>query len=259
MSETFANPVIKVTSASSGTLTVHGQTLGLNLSKATKSIGAGGAVTWSNVPVSGGISGGGNGGGGSFGYNSLTFTVGTASGVNYGSTAVTHPSQDKQAADAPPTDSGITILTPEDELVAGGEIEFEAEGFEANERDILVVLYSDPIVLDENAGADENGKVHWIGTLPDDISGEHTITLQGSTDAGAAISIMTQEEYDALHADDLSVATDGAGEPVTQAAGPVVTDEGAPMWAIWVGALGLLVVAAGMTGLVVAQRRRNGA
>jgi len=52
---------------------------------------------------------------------------------------------------------GITIVTPEDELVPGGEIEIEANGFEANEPDILVVVYSDPIVLDRQAGANANG------------------------------------------------------------------------------------------------------
>jgi len=261
MSETYANPVIRVTSASSGTLTVHGQTLPLNLAKASKSVGAGGAVTWSNVPVGGGISGGGSSGGssggGSFAYNSLTFTVGTASTASFGSTAVTHPSQQNEAAPTAPTDTGITVLTPEDELVAGGEIEFEAEGFEADENDILVVLYSDPIVLDRNAGADENGKVRWIGTLPEDVHGEHTITLQGSTDAGATVNIMTQEEYDAAHAEDLTV-TSGDSGAAAQAAGPVAVDDGTPMWVVWTGVIALLVVAGGMTALVVAQRRRNG-
>lgn len=257
LSEIYANPVIRVTSASSGTLSVHGQTLPLNLAQAAKSVGSGGAVTWSNVPVGGGISGGnGQGAGGSFGYNSLSFTVGASSSVSYGTTSVTHPSQENDIPSTPPATTGLTVVTPEDELVAGGEIEFEADGFEAGERDILVVVYSEPIVLDKNAGADEDGRVTWVGTLPEDLHGEHTITLQGSTAVGAVIDIMTQEEYAAAQAAELAVATDGSGEPEVAAAGAVPIDENSPAWAYWVGAIGLLVVAAGLSGLVVAQRRR---
>jgi len=261
MSETYANPIITVASASSGTLKVHGQSLTLNLAKAKKTVGAGGAVTWSNVPVSGGISGGGStggeSGGGVFGYDSLTFTVGSASTVKYGSTTTSAPPKEGPADEAP-TDEGITVLTPEDELVAGGEIEIETSGFEADEKDILAVIYSDPIVLDENAGADESGKVHWIGTLPEDLHGEHTLTLQGSTDVGVKIYIMTQEEYDAAHAEEM-VTTLESGDATVSAAGPAEPAPGVPGWAVWTGVLALVVVAGGMTALVVAQRRRNAA
>jgi hypothetical protein len=41
-----------------------------------------------------------------------------------------------------------------------------------------------------------------------------------------------------------------------QAAG--VSDSDGPGWVIWVGALALLVVAGGLTALVVSQRRRAG-
>lgn len=256
MNEVFANPVITVTSASSGTISAGGRVFGLNLAAASKSVGSGGAVTWSNVPVSGVISGGGNGGGGSLGVDPLSFTVGAVSNVNFGSTAVSHPSVDRGPAAEPPATTGISLLTPPDELVAGGEIEFEAAGFEPGEREILVVMYSEPVVLDRNAGADENGVVRWIGTLPKNLHGEHTITLQGSIDAGAVVDIMTQEEYEAAQAAGEDVVVAEAGEDLeTRAAGPAVS-EGTPAWVLWAGAIGLLVVAAGMTGLVVAQRRR---
>ena len=151
----------------------------------------------------------------------------------------------------------MTVITPEDEIVAGGEIEFEATGFEPNERDILVVMYSEPMVLDEAAGANENGVVRWIGTLPDEEMGEHTITLQGSKDAGAVIEIGDPDEKKEKRAvlTQAEATTEVTGTP--QAAGIIPSSEGVAPWVWWVSALGLLIVAGGMTGLVIAQRRRE--
>ena len=249
MSESFANPVISVTSATAGTISVHGEVYGLNLAAATRTVGTNGEVTWSNVPVSGVISGGGSSGGssggGSLALDNLTFTVGAASGVQYGSTTQGDDKAEREAAATPPATTGLTIVTPNDKLVPGGQIEIEATGFEPNERNILVVLYSDPIVLDRNAGADADGKVRWIGTLPKDLGpGSHTITLQGSKNVGAVLTV----------ADTAKSAT-GSGTPQAISA-EVVSDEGTSAWIWWVGAGGLLVLAAAM-GVIVAARRRN--
>lgn len=254
MSESFANPVITVTSGSRGTLSAGGHTFGLNLGAGSKSVGSNGEVTWSGVPVSGSISGSGGGGGGSFGADPVTFTVGAASGVNYGSTSVEADTGKREPAATPPATTGIQVLTPEEDLVPGGEIEFTAPGFESAERDILVVLYSDPIVLDEAAGANADGTVRWIGNLPEDIDlGEHTITLQGeSYDAGAVIEVVDPEEKQ----DRAAVTTSTASGQVPATVAGAAPFAGAPMWVWWASAIGLLVLAGATTTLVVAQRRK---
>ena len=150
-------------------------------------------------------------------------------------------------------------MTPDDELVAGGEIEITAGGFEPNEEGILVVIYSEPTVLDTNAKADANGVVRWIGSLPEDLHGEHTITLQGSINVGKVVNIMTQDEFEAAQAkkQQKTVAAEKVASADARAAGPAA-GEGSSAWVLWAGAIALLVVAGGMTALVVAQRRRSG-
>ncbi|WP_343992893.1 HtaA domain-containing protein, partial [Leucobacter chromiireducens] len=258
MSESFANPVITVTGPSSGTLTAGGRSFGLNLAAGSKSVGQNGEVTWSGVPLSGGIAGGGGGGGGAFGADPISFTVGAVSGASFGSTTVDAKSTKRTAADAPPVTTGIRILTDAKKLVPGGEIEFEAAGFEPGERDVLVVLYSEPTVLDDAAGADANGVVRWIGSLPKDLPvGEHTITLQGSKDAGAVFTVVKAEKKAKApakqeSADEITIEAEAA----TPVAAGIVPSEGTPVWIWWTGALALLVVAGAMGGLVVAQRRK---
>ena len=257
MSESFANPVITVTSASSGSLSAGGRTFGLNLAAGSKSVGANGEVTWSGVPVSGIISGSGAGGGGSFGADPVTFTVGSASGASFGSSSVSADDKKRTAAATPPATTGIRVLTPAEEIVPGGEIEFEASGFERNERDVLVVVYSDPVVLDDAAGADANGVVRWIGNLPEDLPlGEHTITLQGSADAGAIIDVVNGEKKAKKAA--LTKAEGELAEVAPAQAAVLGIDEDSPVWMWWVGAAGLLVLAGAMTALLLAQRLRAG-
>ncbi|MGO3146467.1 MAG: HtaA domain-containing protein [Leucobacter sp.] len=252
MSETFANPVITVTSASSATMTVSGRTFTLNLAAGSKAVGANGEVSWSGVPVNGSISGGGGGGGGSFAIDPLSFTVGSASAIQYGSTTQTEQKADREAAATAPTTEGITIVTPAEELVPGGEIELTASDFEADERDILVVLYSDPIVLDEKAGANADGDVRWIGTLPEDIEpGTHTITLQGSTDAGAVITVVDPAKKTTVE----KLSTTSSDTVTPKVASAIVDPENGPLWLWWVGAAALIALAGAMGGLVVSQRK----
>lgn len=260
LTETFANPVISISSGSTGAISAGGRTFTLRLADAEKSTAADGSVTWRNVPVAGAITGGGASGGaaggGSFGIDPVTFTVGAAAPNVYGSTSTGHPSLTNQPDPTPPATTGITLVTPTDQLVAGGEIEFSAPGFTPGERDILVVLYSEPIVLDRNAGAGSDGVVRWIGTLPENLTGTHTLTVQGSTDAGQVIDILSQEEYDALQR---SAAPESAAAPSAaevRAAGPVPAAD-ASSSALWIGAGALIIVAIGMSALVVMQRRRQ--
>ena len=250
LSESIANPTIRVTSATSGEVLVGGRVFGtLNLAAAQKSVGKNGEVTWSGVPVSGGFSYGSY----TLGADPLTFTVGAANGARFGSTSVSGETPKRTAKDSAPTKSGITILTPADKLVPGGEIEFEATGFTPGERGILVVMYSKPVVLDENAGANAQGTVRWIGKLPKDLTGTHTITLQGSVDRGAVVKL---GQTKALQIADAQVL-DAPAPALEKHQAPAVVSSETPVWLWWTGAIALLVIAAALVGLVIAQRRGN--
>jgi hypothetical protein len=254
-----ANPAITVTGPASATLSTgyagsYGpSSVPLDLGSATKTVGSGGEVTWSNVPVQGGLNG--VSAGQSAGFDSLTFTVGAASSVGYGSTQA---GADATPAAAPPATTGITILTDAEKLVAGGRIEIEASGFEPDEDGILVVIYSDPVVLDEDAKADANGVVRWSGTLPRDLSGTHTITLQGSVDAGAVIDIQAEDaaKKSAKQAAQAGVTEHDLDADRVASAGIIPAGSGGmSLWEWWASALGLVAIAACTTLLAVRQRR----
>lgn len=250
LSESVANPTIRVTSATSGEVLVGGRVFGtLNLAAAQKSVGKNGEVTWSGVPVSGGFSYGSY----SLGADPMTFTVGAANGARFGSTSVSGETPKRTPKDSAPTKSGITILTPADKLVPGGEIEFEATGFTPGERGILVVMYSKPVVLDENAGANAQGTVRWIGKLPKELTGTHTITLQGSVDRGAVVKL---GQTKALQIADAQVL-DAPAPALEKHRAPAAVSSETPVWLWWTGAIALLVIAAALVGLVIAQRRGN--
>ncbi len=253
LSETFSNPVITVSSPTSGSISAGGQSFPLNLAGAGFVANADGSATWTGVSVGGAISGGdGAGAGGSLGMDSLSFTVGSASALNFGSTStVSQFAKKREAAATAPATTGLTVVTPAAKLVAGGEIEITAGGFQPNEQGILVVIYSDPTVLDTNAKADANGVVRWIGTLPKDLAGKHTITLQGSVNVGQEITIAKAGE---VKEKTTTVAAETSA-PMVQAAAAGETS-GVPAWAWWTGALALLVIAGAGTALVVAQRRK---
>src|SRR5690606_9379251 len=102
-------------------------------------------------------------------------------------TASASEGADRQPAPTPPATSGATVDKSTHQ--AGGRITITAGGFQPHETGILVVLYSDPVVLARNATADSNGVVTWSGTLPRSVTGSHTLTLQGSVSAGVPISI----------------------------------------------------------------------
>ncbi|SJN08256.1 Ferric siderophore transport system, periplasmic binding protein TonB [Leucobacter sp. 7(1)] len=264
LSESMSNPMIQVTGPDSAVIYNGGSQWGtLNLAAAAKSVGANGEVTWSGVPVSGGFSGGASGGSQyTLAADPLTFTVGTASGVSYGSTAVSNDSLKRTAAASAPTTSGIRILTDPKKLVPGGEIELEAPGFTAKEREALVVLYPGVIVLDEAAGADTSGTVRWLGTIPEDLPlGEYVITVQGSTDAGAVLEVRKPEPKAKAAAKQQRVAElaaqQEAGAPAAAGVVPAADDQAAWMW--WAASIGLLAVAGVMGGLVVGQRRKAAA
>lgn len=264
-----SNPSITVTGPTSATLSTGNTTsfgaasYQLDLGSASKSVGANGEVTWSGVPVAGTLSSGGAGGSGnqSIGLDALTFTVGSASQVSYGSTASGADKKTYTAAATPPATTGVTVLTDPDKIKPGGRIEIEASGFDAEDEGVLVVLYSDPIVLDDAAKADKNGVVRWSGTLPKDVTGTHTITIQGSSNAGAVIDIVDEKTKKKASQ---SKAEQGEQQLTAQAvqdraaaAGFLPTAGGMALWEWWASAGGLVAIAACMTLLAIRQRRHS--
>lgn len=255
------NPTITVTSATSATLTTgysgsYGpSTVPLNLGAATKSVGSGGEVTWSNVPVQGSLVGiSANQG---IDFEPLTFTVGSSSRVTYSSTTQGEGKAESKytAADAPPATDGLEVLTDPEKIVPGGRIEVRAAGFEPEDEGVLVVLYPGPNVLDDTVQADSSGGVTWAGRLPADITpGPYTLTMQGSTNVGAEIKVLSAEESAAaskaaLSAEEaLAAATAAAG---LQAAG---FGGGMALWEWWVMAGGMTLIAGSTSALAIRQR-----
>jgi len=86
----------------------------------------------------------------------------------------------------PPATEGITAGS--DAPIEGEQFTATASGFAPNETDIFVVIYSEPMLLD-TVTADKNGLVSWTGTLPTGLTGEHTLTFQGSVDKGIVLDI----------------------------------------------------------------------
>lgn len=254
------NPSITVTDDSTATLhtgnsTSHGDSsYALDLSSGTKTENDDGSVTWSKVPVDGSLAG--LNASQSIDLEPLTFTIGTANDASFGSGAAGSGGTEApqyEAADTPPTTEGLEVLTDPDKIREGGRIKVRAEGFDAEDSGVLAVLYEDtddtePIVLDDTATADADGVVEWSGTLPDGATGEHVMTLQGSSDAGAEIDIKTAQATSATGANPEDI---GVGERLMLAIG------GMEPWEWWASAGSLLSIA-GCSSLLTLRHRRNG-
>jgi len=204
----LSEPQVRVDSTTAGTLflRVNGGTrvafASLALASGSKATAADGSVTYSGVPAT--ITAAGSSAfsleGSSFypagtALDAVSFTIGSA-GVALGGTVVTASARTAATpanapAATPPTTEGITVDGP---TVEGGTITAEADGFQPNETGILVVIYSTPTVLAEDVTADANGRVSWTGTLPRGLSGEHTLTFQGSVDRGVVLDIAAAAE-----------------------------------------------------------------
>src|SRR5690606_24359517 len=201
LSVVVGDPIITITDAGRASLTAVGAggrvTLAtLQLSAGSRTVDATGAVTYSAVPAT--LTGAGAVAFAGF-YNAgaaldpVSFTVGaanSASGVGGVVAAAARETAANTPAPTPPATNGITISG---DLVAGGEITATASGFEPDETGILVVIYSDPVVLATDAAADASGTVTWTGRLPAGLTGEHTLTFQGSVDRGIVLDIAAAE------------------------------------------------------------------
>jgi hypothetical protein len=196
-----ADPIVRLTSSTSAVLSVS--TAGgrvdlatVDLARAIRSFGTGGAVTYVGAPATltaaGAASFAGFYGAGEA-LDPVSFTIGSDNPVNgAGSTSSNPAPTTRTPAATPPTTEGITA-SQDEVFVEGREYTFTAAGFQPNETDILIVVYSTPTVLSTEATADADGVVTWTGVLPAGLTGEHTLTFQGSVDRGIVLDIATAE------------------------------------------------------------------
>jgi len=193
----LSNPRVSISSATAGALymdvTFNGSTkTGVNfatlaLEGATKS---GGSTTFSNVGVTLTAAGAS-----SFdGYYSAgtvmdraSFVIGSKGVALAPSAAEAEGADEWEAPATPPATEGIE--TESTSVEAGAELTATADGFQANEKNVKVVIYSTPTVLATDLVADANGTVSWTGRLPAKLTGEHTLTFQGSVNRGVVLDI----------------------------------------------------------------------
>jgi len=200
---TLANPVVRVDSATSGTLLVT--TGSRQIAFATLNLSAGSlstpnnTVSYSGVPATltaEGVAVFALNGSGFYPAGTpldpVSFVIGAPSvSASTGSaTVASFASVTRTPAKTVPAVTGLAVSTADGSpLVEGGEVTITADGFQPNEKNILVVIYSDPVVLASNATADARGTVTWTGRLPAGLTGTHTLTLQGSVDRGVEVTI----------------------------------------------------------------------
>ena len=200
---TFANPTLRVTTPTSAVLEVsaNGSRVDLavvDLARGSTSL-VNGATRIANAPVTLTAAGAS-----AFeGYYSagaaldpLTIVIGTpgaAPAGNSGTVATTSAAKTspRTVPATPPATTGIA-LDPATlaALAAGKEVTVTVDGFQPNEADIMVVVYSTPTVLARDIVADANGIATWTGSMPAGLAaGDHTLTFQGSTAKGIRFTV----------------------------------------------------------------------
>jgi hypothetical protein len=193
----FSNPQVRIDSSSSGTLflTANGSRVAfatLNLASAQRVAAEDGSIRYSNVratlTAAGASAFDGYYGAGEA-LDSLAFTIGSPSSASGGTVVVASAASTTPANTPDPTPPATDGIDISGNVVAGGEVTATADGFQPNESGILVVVYSTPTVLADNLTADANGVATWTGKLPRDLSGQHTLTFQGSVDRGVVLNI----------------------------------------------------------------------
>ena len=203
---TLSNPVVRIDSAKKATLLVSvngGSRIefgSVDLSAADRTR-KGKAVSYAGAPVS--LT---QAGADAFAYGSSRFySAGTpmdSVSFTIGSPAKTVP-KDTTAAKftsttfTPPAETPATegVETDLSEYAPGDAFTATASGFEPNEIDIAVVIYSSPTVMSTEVTANAEGVVNYDGIIPIDLEdGDHTITVQGSVDRGTVVEVAAATE-----------------------------------------------------------------
>lgn len=200
LSVRVGDPVVRITSATSGVLSVvtaSGRVdfATLDLDAGTRSVAADGAITYSGVPATL-TSAGATGFAGYYSagesLDPVSFTIGSNNSASgQASSRGAGPIAANTPDETPPATEGIE--SEQSEFTAGGPATFTATGYQPGEEGILAVIYSEPTLLADDLVADADGAVTWTGTLPIGLTGEHTFTFQGSVDRGIVIDIAAAE------------------------------------------------------------------
>ncbi|MEZ3161394.1 HtaA domain-containing protein [Microbacterium sp. BWT-B31] len=196
---TIANPQVRLTSAATGSLWVTSG--GSQVNFATLNLAAAavltssGATTYSNVPAT--LTAAGRDqvlGGFSTELDAVTFTIGSPAAAPTGSigtvASAPRPAAPPVIPSTAPATTGIDAAPDQLAALAAGLVAtVSASGFQPDESDIQIVVYSTPIVLG-TAKADASGTVTWTGSVPATLEdGEHTLTFQGSVDRGIRFTL----------------------------------------------------------------------
>ena len=195
---TVSQPQIRITSASAATLYVTSGGAAvpfatLDLSSAARIV-ANGAVTYTAAPAT--LTDAGRDqvlSGYPTTLNPVTFTIGSVAAAPAGTTGTVAAAVVKPKVTLPTTPPATAGIDVDEEnlaaLASGLPAEVSASGFQPNEQDIKVVVYSTPVLLD-TVTADANGVATWSGALPAALEdGEHTLTFQGSVDRGLVFTL----------------------------------------------------------------------
>lgn len=206
LSYTFANPRVRLTSPFRAVLSVSVNGSRMDFANLGLAFGTrtelDGAVRYAGVPASLTAAGAAvltGPGGQSLGVDPVTVTFGTdAATASAGGTRVVQTAAVTEVTDEiPATPPAIEGIELDDDtlaaLLAGEVVTISVPGFEANEQGIRVIVYSTPALLDE-VSADANGVATWTGSLPASLTGEHTLTFQGSQDVGIVLDIPASTE-----------------------------------------------------------------
>ncbi len=189
---TISNPAVNVTGPNTAILSATVSGFGridlgvISLSSASKTV-VGGAVIYGNAPVTLTAAGvpvferyaAGES------LDPVSFTIGTANASSAPAATTAAYIPPRTPADTPPSTEGLQV---DGDVVDGREITASASGFEPNEEGILVVIYSEPTLLG-TTNADAGGTATWTGRLPSGLTGEHTLTFQGSVARGVVLDI----------------------------------------------------------------------
>ena len=196
---TFSDPIVRLTSASTGALSVVAAGSGrldlatLNLSPAQRSVDGTGATSYANVPAT--LTAAGATAFAGFyaageALDPVSFVIGRPAAALGGGVVAAATSANTPDATPPATDGVASDTT---EFTEGDTATFTADGFQPGEGGILAVIYSEPTLLADDLEADDTGTVTWTGALPAGLTGEHTFTFQGSVDRGIVIDIAAAE------------------------------------------------------------------
>lgn len=194
----LANPAIRMTGTSTAALEVSsgGKTVDLatlDLAAATRSTSSG-SVTLSGVravltTAGATVFGGFYQAGRELDTLSVSFGTGADSPAG-GRTTVAAAYSAPTVPDSPPSREGI-VVTDETlaDLVAGKQVTVAVSGFAPGETGISVILYSTPTVLATGLTADADGQATWTGSLPEGLTGSHTLVFVGSTAKGLEFTV----------------------------------------------------------------------